>query len=85
MEKMIKKIKNLKYKQHEHIYNVDIILSTNRIFLLEDSLPNGITPTIGDKILWDFEVNHFVITDIEHLINPIEQKFYNYALKVDLP
>ncbi len=77
--------KNIEYKQDEKIYNVKIVIGTNRIFLMEDSLPTDVIPRVGDKILWDFEVDYFVVTGVEHLIMPQEKKFYNYALSVTLP
>ena len=78
-------IKNVKYKQGKNTYDVKIILSSNKTYLLEDSLPSGIAPKAGDKILWDFEVEYFLITDVKHLIMPQDKKLHNYAIELAMP
>ena len=67
MERIVKIMKDVKYKQDDNIYTVNLIIGTSRIFLPENSFPDGVIPMVGDKILWNFEIDYFVVTEVQHL------------------
>ena len=79
---MIKNIKNIKFKQGNKIYNVRVMLGTDSIYLFENSLPQGIVPKVGDKILCDLKNDFLEVKEVEP-ITIQNSEWSNYALKVN--
>ena len=65
------------------IFNVKMVMGTGEFFVFENSLPKGLVPKVGDKILWNFEVDHFDVIEVVPLI-ALGHPWSNYALKVSL-
>lgn len=75
----------INFKHAGKIYNVMAYLYEDIFFVIKNSLPNGIVPKIGDRIIWNFEGNDFVVKKIVPLT--FKDKIIDddvYALKVDL-
>ena len=75
----------INFKHAGKIYNVMAYLYEDIFFVIKNSLPNGIVPNIGDRIIWNFEGNDFVVKKVVPLI--FKDKTVDddvYALKVDL-
>ena len=75
----------INFKHAEKIYNVMAYLYEDIFFVVKNSLPNGIIPNIGDRIIWNFEGYDFVVKKIVPLT--FKDKIIDddvYSLKVDL-
>ncbi len=73
------------FKHAGKIYNVMAYLYEDIFFVIKNSLPNGIVPNIGDRIIWNFEGNDLVVKKMVSLM--FKDKVVGndvYALKVDL-
>ena len=73
------------FKHAGKIYNVIAYLYEDIFFVIKNSLPNGIVPNIGDRIIWNFEGNDLVVKKMVSLM--FKDKVVGndvYALKVDL-
>ena len=70
--------------EHEgKVFDVKMVMGSGIFFVFENSLPKGLVPKVGDKILWDFEVDHFDVIEVVPLITS-DCVWSNYALKVNL-
>ena len=73
------------FKHAGTIYDVMAYMDEDIFFIIKNSLPNSIVPNIGDRIIWNFEGNDFVVKNVVPLIFK-DKIVYDeiYALKVDL-
>ena len=80
---MFKNVVDGKLEHDGKVDDVKMAVGAGVFFVLEDSLPQGLIPKVGDKILWNFEVDHFNVVQVIPLIAH-GQMWSSYALKVDL-
>ena len=73
----------LKLKQDKNLYDINVVIGTDTIFLFRTSLPSEIIPNIGDTIISDFENTQYTITKVIPLLIP-NNELSNYALEIEL-
>ena len=81
---MFENVMDGKLEHEGKVFDVKMLMGSGTFFVFESSLPKGLVPKVGDKILWNFEIDHFDIIEVVPLTSS-DYAWSNYVLTVALP